>query len=317
MNQILELNPRIPETLENLRDIKYQLGSNALVTVITPIHNSAPWLDETIMSVRNQTLDLKYILVDDGSTDDSLEIAKRHAAEDPRLTVDSVKFGSVSHTRQFGIGMVETPFTAFLDGDDVWHPNFLERSLEQFKLDEKAIAVYGLFGLINEHSEKIELPKDSSKGVPQQNITGKVDFDGYLLGDTPARTASAVTIRTSALQGHAFLQEFEPCEDYELWLRILNDNPGGYFYGINEELFDYRIRQDQQTSNTQKIFEKLDKMYAKYVPKMRSPKDRWQVYEAGRQGALARGCPEFVEHFGEMVMRLKQDSEFVPHQIKV
>lgn len=98
------------------------------VTVITPIHNSAPWLDETIMSVRDQTYqDLKYLLLDDRSSDDSLAVAERHAEEDHRLEVIAVDFGSVSHTRQHGINRVATPFVAFLDGDDRWHPDFLKR----------------------------------------------------------------------------------------------------------------------------------------------------------------------------------------------
>jgi glycosyltransferase involved in cell wall biosynthesis len=103
-------------------------NSTPNVTVITPIHNSAPWLDETIMSVRNQTHgDFTYLLLDDSSTDNSLEIARQHAAKDERLCVLPVQFRSVSNTRQAGVDLSNTEFVAFLDGDDRWRPDFLKR----------------------------------------------------------------------------------------------------------------------------------------------------------------------------------------------
>jgi hypothetical protein len=144
-------------------------------------------------------------------------------------------------------------------------------------------------------------------------LTGKVGLDGYLLGDTPARTASAVVMRTAALENNRFDQSAEPCEDYELWLRILATNPDGYFYGMSDHLLDYRIRESQLTSNTTSVFETLDTMFARFVPLMKDPAARWQVYEYAGSGAQARGCPEYAEHFWTIARELADNHDAVPH----
>src|SRR6266568_160408 len=288
---------------------------NPTVTVITPAHNSGAWLDETIWSVRQQTYeDFRYIIVDDSSTDDSLAIARHHANEDSRLSVYSANFGSPARSRQTGIHQAESPFIAFLDGDDVWRPNYLETMSRQFnKLGADVLALYCFFGLINEQSESINRPGDPARGIPQPYMAGRVNFDDYLLGDTPARTASSVMIRNSALQGNQFRQAAEPCEDYDLWMHVLHSNPGSIFYGIPEELFDYRIREGQLSGDVRRLFTRHDRLYAKFVPQMYQPEARWQVYEYAGSGAQIRGLPEFAQHFHEISRRLSENPDFRPY----
>lgn len=137
-------------------------------------------------------------------------------------------------------------------------------------------------------------------------MTGMVDFDNYLLADTPARTAGAVVMRATALTGHTFSRTAEPCEDYELWLRILADNPQGSFYGMPDRLLDYRIRESQLTSDTTNVFETLDSMYAKYVPQMQNPEARWMIYEYAGSAAKRRGQPAYAEHFWALARELSK-----------
>ncbi|HJP96581.1 MAG TPA: glycosyltransferase family A protein [Candidatus Saccharimonadales bacterium] len=283
-----------------------EVADNPLVTVVTPVYNAAHWLDETISSVRRQTYDnLRYVILDDNSSDESLEVARKHAEQDDRLEVFAVRNGSVSLTRQMGVDQAGSPLVAFLDNDDIWHPNFLERSVAELqRLGERAVGTYCMLNLINQNSEPIEQPGDTSKGRHSLAMTGEVDFDNYLLGDTPARTAGAVVMRAAALEGHAFLQEAEPCEDYELWLRILDANPDKIMYGLPDKLLSYRIRDDQQTSNVEKVFKTLDTMYQTYVPRMKDPEARWQVYQYASHGARARGLLDYDAHFGRLATDL-------------
>jgi glycosyltransferase involved in cell wall biosynthesis len=106
--------------------------SMPLVSIVTPVYNAAKWLPETLASVRAQTLtDWEQILVDDGSTDGSLAIIEAVAAEDPRfrgLRTSGRKGPAVA--RNMALDAARGRFIAFLDADDLWHPEKLARSVD-------------------------------------------------------------------------------------------------------------------------------------------------------------------------------------------
>lgn len=80
------------------------MKENSLVSIIIPIYNAAKYLEETIKSVENQTYqDYEAILIDDGSNDNSLEIAKKHAIENPKIKIIKSEHQGVSKARNIGI----------------------------------------------------------------------------------------------------------------------------------------------------------------------------------------------------------------------
>ena len=103
-----------------------------LVSIVTPVYNAARWLEETLASVRAQTLtDWEHLLVDDGSTDGSPAIAEAAAREDPRIRV--LRAGSKAGpaaARNLAIQAARGRFIAFLDADDLWLPEKLSRSVD-------------------------------------------------------------------------------------------------------------------------------------------------------------------------------------------
>jgi len=103
-----------------------------LVSIVTPVYNAARWLEETLASVRAQTLiDWEQILVDDGSTDNSVAIAESAAGEDPRFRVlQTGRNVGPSAARNVAIAACRGRFIAFLDADDLWLPEKLARSVE-------------------------------------------------------------------------------------------------------------------------------------------------------------------------------------------
>jgi glycosyltransferase involved in cell wall biosynthesis len=103
-----------------------------LVSIVTPVYNAARWLPETLDTVRAQTLtDWEHILVDDGSTDNSLEIIEAAAAEDPRFRVlQSAGREGPSAARNMALDAARGRFIAFLDADDLWHPEKLARAVD-------------------------------------------------------------------------------------------------------------------------------------------------------------------------------------------
>ena len=117
------------------------------VTCIVIVHNGEDFLDEAITSVVRQTWpDWELIVADDGSTDASREIARRHAQEDRRVRVvthpDGVNHGTGA-TRNLGLSAAAGDFIGFLDADDVWEARKLEEQLELMARHPEVAMVYG------------------------------------------------------------------------------------------------------------------------------------------------------------------------------
>lgn len=99
-----------------------------LVSVVVPAYNAARTLPATVRSVLGQTMeDLEVIVVDDGSSDDTVAVAD--SIEDPRLRVVRRENGGASAARNSGIREARGIWVAFLDSDDVWLPTKLDRQL--------------------------------------------------------------------------------------------------------------------------------------------------------------------------------------------
>jgi glycosyltransferase involved in cell wall biosynthesis len=118
------------------------------ISVIVIVYDGASFLDEAIMSVRGQTCqDYELLIVDDGSTDDSLAIAERHRLAHPhRIRVLRHPGGvnrGMSASRNLGIAHAQGDFVAFLDADDVWLPRKLEEQVAILRAEPSCGLVYG------------------------------------------------------------------------------------------------------------------------------------------------------------------------------
>jgi len=101
-----------------------------LVAVVIPVYNAASTLAHTVQSVTNQTYrNLEILLVDDGSSDASPEIAQRLAEQDARIRVIRQANQGVAATRNNGAHAAKADYIAFLDNDDLWHPTKIEKQL--------------------------------------------------------------------------------------------------------------------------------------------------------------------------------------------
>jgi teichuronic acid biosynthesis glycosyltransferase TuaG len=102
------------------------------VSIITPVYNAARWLAQTLASVHAQTFaDWEHILVDDGSTDASVALIQAAAAVDPRIRLLRTPCnGGPSAARNMALDAARGRFVAFLDADDLWLPEKLDRALQ-------------------------------------------------------------------------------------------------------------------------------------------------------------------------------------------
>lgn len=105
----------------------------ALISIIIPVYNVEKYLEECIESCINQTYkNIEIILINDGSTDKSLEICQKYANIDNRIIVKSIPNSGVTHARNVGIGLSKGDYITFIDSDDFVDRNFCEVLLKPF-----------------------------------------------------------------------------------------------------------------------------------------------------------------------------------------
>ena len=105
-----------------------------VISIIIPVHNTAPWLPACLDSILAQTFqDFECICVNDGSTDDSSTILARYAEADPRIRVLSQENQGVSIARNNGVRLATSAYVGFVDGDDYIHPQMLEALHDRIK----------------------------------------------------------------------------------------------------------------------------------------------------------------------------------------
>lgn len=181
------------------------------VDVIIPTYNGMPWLKQTLDSVLSQThKKTKVYVVDDGSKDDTEDYMT--TVKDTRVTYIKKKNGGVSSARNVGIHSSSSPFIAFLDSDDIWYPEKLEKQLKLMELDPGVGLVYGHHYNIDEDNIILGNLRIYEKGWV---------FDKLCNGNFIAGSASMALVRRSVIEDVGeFREDFINGEDWELWLRI-------------------------------------------------------------------------------------------------
>lgn len=117
--------------------------NNDLVSIIIPVYNVAQYLDDCLNSIIRQTYkNLEIIIIDDGSTDDSLEICRSFAAKDKRLTVIHQENAGVSAARNAGLSIITGNYVLFIDSDDRIEQNMVESFIEILDENSKIDAVF-------------------------------------------------------------------------------------------------------------------------------------------------------------------------------
>lgn len=137
------------------------------VSVVIPTHNYGRFIREAIDSVLAQTFDdFEIVVVDDGSTDNTLEIVT--AIHDPRIKVVRTPHRGISAARNEGLAHIQGEFIAFLDSDDRWRPDKLERQIRMMQAEPELGAIFTNFVRFDEHGI---FPQDQFAFFPELNTT--------------------------------------------------------------------------------------------------------------------------------------------------
>lgn len=195
-----------------------------VVSVVIPAYNAAGTLDRALDSVAAQSLrDIEIIVVDDGSTDDTPVILRRHAVADPRIRILTQANGGVARARNAAIAVARSGWIATIDADDLWHPRKLElQTAAAAAAGQTCVMVYAWSRRIDEEDRVI-----ADMGAPRH--TGNVVHQ--LIASNFMRNASSVMFRRHvALAAGGFdpgLQDAgaQGAEDLKLYLAVARAGP--------------------------------------------------------------------------------------------
>ena len=184
----------------------------SLVSVIIPVYNREQYLPETLESVLGQThRAIQIVVVDDGSTDKSAIVAQRYADREPdRITlIKQANSGQVA-ARNTALGHARGEYIAFLDSDDLWVSDKLERQLPLFR--ECVGLVYSGIETIDENGRTI----DAQPCDPR--VRGNAWFE--LLQGNRMTGGSVVISREAFERVGMFDANLDAAENWDLWIRI-------------------------------------------------------------------------------------------------
>ncbi len=234
------------------------------VSILTPAFNAAKYLAETIDSVLAQTFqDFEMIIVDDGSTDRTKDVAESYARRFP----DKIRYmyqmnAGPAAARNTAIKNSTGEYLALLDADDLWLPNRLEEGVKL--LDQRQDV-----GLVHSRTKRL-IEGIVSPGVERnlQYLSGW--FFQYLVTRTAHISCLTAMFRRQCLDTVGLFDEAQECigvEDRDLWIRISKYYPVQF---INQELGVYRVISSGISRNTERMVEGRMYVISKNCPGFRN-----------------------------------------------
>ncbi|HWZ16328.1 MAG TPA: glycosyltransferase [Mucilaginibacter sp.] len=209
------------------------------VSVLMPVYNSEKYLHEAIESILNQTFqDFEFLIIDDASTDKSIEIIRSYA--DARITLIQKPVNTgYTESLNLGIGISKGEYIARMDSDDISLPTRLEKQIV-FMQQNPSIILSGTNFEVLPTKEIVITPsnhEDIKVGLLNQSCIAH----------------PTVMLRKKALSDNDIRYDTadEPAEDYNLWVRLCKI---GLLANLDEVLLRYRVHPDQ-TSHVQKALQ--------------------------------------------------------------
>lgn len=240
------------------------------ITVIIPVYNGERYITQAVNSVLQQTLlPKRVIVVDDGSTDQTEKKIAALAKKSPLpIIYVKKKHAGLSSARNAGVQIDDSFYLAFLDSDDMWHPEKLEKQLAVFRTSslQNLGLVYCNYSFIDDEGKTITKPgnvgENANRYVLDSSIRGDI-FPKQLMFNRIAGSGSAVLIKRSCFDALGLFDEtLGAYEDMDMWLRISEMFSCDY---APQTLVYLRRHQKNMTSNSEyaTLHEKI-KLYNKW-----------------------------------------------------
>lgn len=259
------------------------------VSVIMPAYNAEKYIEAAVQSVLRQTwAELELLIIDDCSRDATAALAERLAAADGRITVlRSAKNAGVSASRNRGVAAARGDWIAFLDSDDLWRADKLEKQLALLERHPDAVLSYTASAFMDESGRMYSYVMEAEAETTYATLLRR-----NLL------SCSSVMVRRDVMLRHPMGGD-RMHEDYAAWLLILRETRCAY--GLNEPLLVYRVRRSSKSGQRLRSAGMLYRSY-RYVGHsafgaglltlrytVHSISKRWKIY----RGATGRGNGPF------------------------
>lgn len=211
-----------------------------LVSIITPTYNAEKFITETLKSVQNQTYqNWEMILVDDASTDETVKIISDFAKKDSRIKLFKLEKNSGNgFARNIALEKAVGKYVAYLDADDLWFPNKLEKQIEFLK-ENNLHFTFSFYDCIDEEgnslNRRVEAPIDLTYN--------ELFFCNYV--------GNLTAIYDADYFGKIVIEATQKRQDWRLWLTILKQIQ--VTKPVPEPLAFYRIRKDSISSSKFKL----------------------------------------------------------------
>jgi glycosyltransferase involved in cell wall biosynthesis len=219
-----------------------------IVSVIIPVYNGAKFLSRSIDSVLNQTFkNWELIIVDDGSTDNSKEVISDYIKKDSRIQYHwEPNSGTPAKPKNTGFKYVRGKYVAYLDQDDEWLPEKLEKQLAVFAKypnEEVGLVSCSAYTISEKGFSDAKLPVLKS----EVELIDVLNYN-YIFSNSSVMIPSTV-IKTIGDRDES--KDIDYLEDWDMWVRI---RAGGYtFKFIEEPLFNYMIHANNVSRATTRL----------------------------------------------------------------
>ncbi|MBP3694331.1 MAG: glycosyltransferase [Thermoguttaceae bacterium] len=235
------------------------------ISIITASFNYEQFIGETIESVQAQTFtDWEMIIVDDGSSDRSVEIIQKYAAQDPRIrffTHPDGKNHGLAATIQLGLQKAEAPWVAFLECDDIFMPASIEEKIQAAETHPQAALIFTDLETFGEPDEGKEKYLKTLRSL-LKNFVFPTSLLTQFFKQNVIPTFSVVMVRKDLLQQCDFAPLHAPWLDYWLWVQLAHYP----FFFIDKPLTKWRVHSASYLNRetlTQELFQKQMLMFEK------------------------------------------------------
>ena len=245
-----------------------EINQQDLVTIVTPSWNSEKYILDTIKSVQAQTYqNWEMIIVDDCSSDHTVEIVEGVSIKDPRVRIFIQETNSgAAKARNRSMQAGKGRFVAYLDADDIWKPEKLEKQIAFMKKNKCGFSCTS-YEVIDDDG------KPKNKYI---HMLPKVDYVGFLTNNL-LQTVGIMVDTSIVDKQYLIMPDLRRRQDAATWLQILK--AGFDCYGVDEVLAEYRRADNSLSSN-----------------KMKAVKGIWNLYRNVEHLSLGFSCYCFIRY---------------------
>ena len=228
-------------------------GLEPLVSIITPLYNAAPFIAQSIRSIQAQSYhNWEHIIVDDASTDGAVLIVKECAKRDGRIQLITLSRNKgAAHARNKATEVASGEYIAFLDADDLWHPEKLCRQITFMQENNCAVSYTG-------YHHMDEYGKQLGKRVHAlEALNFKKQHRNNYIGNLTG-------IYNATLLGKISAPNIRKRQDWALWLEAIKRS-GKPALGIQEDLASYRVRANSMSAHKLDLVKYNFQFYRTYL----------------------------------------------------